>query len=80
MEGGGTEEAAGAFRLQHRLLLVVSMQLLDTAEVAVAIGLIAVVWAAGAAWIKVCDYVAARQALMKRWRTRQSLRSASPRR
>ena len=55
------------------------MPLSGAAEVAVLILLIAMVWAAGAAWIKACDYVEARRSHLQRSRTRQAMRSVEDR-
>ncbi len=50
------------------------MLLSGTAEVAVLIPLIAMVWAAGAAWIKAWDYIETRRSHPQRLRTRQAMR------
>jgi hypothetical protein len=55
------------------------VQLSGAAEVAVLILLIAVVWAAGAAWIKACDYVEVRRAHLQRSRTRAAMWSVRER-
>jgi hypothetical protein len=51
------------------------MPLSGAAEVAVLIPLIAMVWAAGAAWIKAWDYIETRRSNLQRSRTRQAMRS-----
>ncbi len=51
------------------------MPLSGAAEVAVLIPLIAVVWAAGAAWIKACDYVDTRRSQLHRQRAHQAMSS-----
>ena len=55
------------------------MQLSGAAEVAVLILMISVIWAAGAAWIKACDYVEVRRAHLQRSRTRAAMNSARER-
>ncbi len=49
------------------------MQLSGAAEMAVMVLLIALIWAAGAAWIKACDYIEVRRAHLQRIRTRQAM-------
>ena len=55
------------------------MQLSGAAEVAVLILMISVIWAAGAAWIKACDYVEVRHSQRRRSRTRLAMRSVRER-
>ncbi len=57
--------------------LVLSMQLSGSTEVALAIFLIAMVWLAGAVWIKACDYVEGRRTQLARSGTRPSMRGLS---
>ena len=55
------------------------MQLSGAAEVVVLILLIVLVWAAGAAWIKACDYVEVRRSNLRRSRTRSGMRAVRER-
>ncbi|MBS0360987.1 MAG: hypothetical protein JSR98_06375 [Proteobacteria bacterium] len=49
------------------------MQLSGAAEMAVMVLLIALIWTAGAAWIKACDYIEVRRTHLQRIRTRQAM-------